>query len=85
MQSIPKCLEQEFHPRSNKEIAARILRIVRLDKAICISEVAEAAGCSSITARKNLCKMVKAGLAVEKRIGKARVFISKESPGCGSQ
>lgn len=72
--SIPLALERELHPLCDREISARVLCVVRSNPAVCIQEVAKAAGCSDITARKNLNRLVKAGLAAEKRIGKARVF-----------
>lgn len=72
--SIPLSLERELHPLCDREISARVLCVVRSNPAVCIQEVAETVGCSDITARKNLSRLVKAGLAAEKRIGKARVF-----------
>ena len=71
---LPQSFERELHPLCDREISARVLSVVRSNPAVCIQEVAEAADCSDITARKNLNRLVKAGLAVEKRIGKARVF-----------
>lgn len=74
--NIPLALERELHPLSDREISARVLCVVRSNPVVCIREVADAAGCSDITARKNLNRLVKAGFAAEKRIGKARVFFS---------
>jgi DeoR/GlpR family transcriptional regulator of sugar metabolism len=72
---IPESLRRELHLRCDREITARILRMVRSNPAVCIKEVAKAVGCSDITARKNLDILVRVGLAVEKKIGKARVFV----------
>jgi DeoR/GlpR family transcriptional regulator of sugar metabolism len=78
LRALPESFERELHKLSNREISTKILSIVQSNPVVCIHEVARLAGCSDITARKNLCRLVKADLAVEKRIGKARVFISKD-------
>ncbi|MHB8117847.1 MAG: hypothetical protein ACYDHX_03840 [Methanothrix sp.] len=79
MHDLPDSLRRELHPLCDPAITAKVLNVVRSNSAVCIKEVAKAVDCSDITARKNLIRLVKAGLAVEKRIGKARVFIgSKE-------
>jgi predicted ArsR family transcriptional regulator len=67
MLEIPESLERELHPRTDRKISARILEMLGLDQVVCIHDVAEAVGCSNITARKNLCRLVKADLAVEKK------------------
>ena len=75
MYDLPDSLKRELHPLCNREIAAKVLSVARSNSAVCIHEVAKTVGCSDITARKNLSRLVKAGLAVEKRIGIARVFV----------
>lgn len=72
---LPKSLEQELHPLCNREISAKVLNEVRSNPAVCIREVARAVDCSDITARKHLSRLVRAGLAIEKRVGKTRIFI----------
>ena len=78
MSSLPNSLARELHPLCDIAIAERFLNEVRSNSAVCIQEVAKAAGCSEITARKYLIRLVKSGLAVEKRIGKVRIFINSE-------
>ena len=79
MHDLPDSLRRELHPLCDPAITAKVLSVVKSNSAVCIQEVAKAVDCSDITARKNLIRLVKAGLAVEKRIGKARVFTkSKE-------
>ena len=46
--------------------------------AVCIQEVAKKVGCADVTAKKHLARIVKAGLATEKRIGNARVFLATD-------
>ena len=75
MNSAP--LKIELHPLCNTKIAAEILSVLESNPAVCVSETAKIVGCSEITARKHLLRIVKAGLAIEKRFGKARVFIIK--------
>jgi predicted transcriptional regulator len=82
---LPKSLEHELHPLCNRQTCAKILKEVQSNPAVCIQEIVRTVGCSSITARKNLVRLVKAGLAIEKRIGKARVFIGKDSPRSGTR
>jgi predicted transcriptional regulator len=72
---LPESLKRELDPRCGREISTRILRVVKSNPAVCIQEVAKAVNCSDITARKNLVRLVRVGLAVEKKIGKARVFV----------
>jgi predicted ArsR family transcriptional regulator len=79
--SIPNSLEKELHPLCNRAVLALILNAVNSSPAICIQEVANTVGCSDLTAKKHLARIVKAGLAVEKRIGRTRVFISKNLGG----
>lgn len=78
MSSLPDSLMRELHPLCDTAITEKILNVVRSNSAVCIQEVAKAVDCSEITARKNLIRLVKSGLAVEKRIGKVRVFIKSE-------
>jgi len=68
-----------MHPLCDRATMARILSFVNSNPAVCIQEVAKVVGCSDITAKKHLARLAKAGLAVEKRIGKARVFIPNKS------
>jgi biotin operon repressor len=75
---IPDALEKELHPLCDRAILARILNVINSSPA-CIQEVADTVGCSDVTAKKHLARIVKAGMAVEKRIGKARVFIPNKS------
>jgi predicted transcriptional regulator len=76
---IPDALEKELHPLCDRAILARILNVINSSPASCIQEVADTVGCSDVTAKKHLARIVKAGMAVEKRIGKARVFIPNKS------
>ena len=78
MLELPDSLKRELHPLCDLTITAKVLNVVRSNSAVCIQEVAKAVDCSDITARKNLIRLVRAGLAVEKRIGKVRVFIKSE-------
>jgi response regulator of citrate/malate metabolism len=79
--NIPNVLEKELHPLCDRAILARILNVINSAPASCIQEVADTVGCSDVTAKKYLERIVKAGLAVEKRIGKARVFIPNKPMG----
>jgi len=78
---IPDALEKELHPLCDRAILARILNVINSSPASCIQEVADTVGCSDVTAKKHLARIVKAGLAIEKRIGKTRVFIPKNLGG----
>lgn len=71
-------LHIELHPLCNTKIAAEILSVLESNPAVCVSEAAKIVGCSEITARKHLLRIVKGGLAIEKRFGKARVFMIKK-------
>jgi predicted transcriptional regulator len=73
--TLPKPLERELHPLCSREILARVLYEVRSNPAVCIRDVARAVGCSDITAQKHLSRIVRAGLAIEKRVGRMRIFI----------
>jgi len=81
MQALPDSLKRELHPLCDLAITAKVLDVVISNSAVCIQEVAKAADCSNITARKNLIRLVKAGLAVEKRIGKTRIFMKSKEIG----
>jgi predicted ArsR family transcriptional regulator len=81
MNSVP--LQIKLHPLCNIKIAAEILSVLESNPAVCVSEAAKIVGCSEITARKHLLRIVKAGLAIEKRFGKARVFMIKKKEGEG--
>ena len=72
---LPESLKRELHPLCNREISARVLSEVRSNPAVCIREVARAVDCSDVTAQKHLSRLVRAGLAVEKRIGRTRIFV----------
>lgn len=71
-------LDTVLHPRASREIAAQVLDILKSTPATCAAEVSQTVGCSYVTAEKHLAKTVEAGLAIEKRLGKVRVFIAKE-------
>jgi len=73
---LPKSLEKEMHPLCDRELAFRILYELRSNPAVCIQEVAKSAVCSNLTAHKHLIRIVRAGLAIEKRIGRTRIFIA---------
>ena len=77
MQAIPAELDRLLHPLCDRKIAAEILQILESNPAVCIRDVEKAAGCSNLTAQKHLTRIVRAGLAVEKRIGRTRVFVSR--------
>lgn len=81
MSKIPRSLEKEMHPLCDRAITERILSVVNSNIAVYAREVAKAVGCSDITAKKHLARIVKAGLATEKRVGKARVIIGKDLSG----
>lgn len=72
---LPEKLEQEMHPRADRALVIRILEFINSTPAACVSDVSNAVGCADITASKHLMRMVRAGLVIEKRIGRARVFI----------
>jgi DeoR/GlpR family transcriptional regulator of sugar metabolism len=80
MTEIPEPLSRELHPLCDRAIIVRILEVLEANPAVCIEEVARVVGCSDITAKKDLTKMVLAGLAIEKRIGKSRVFMKTTTP-----
>ena len=67
-----------LHPGADREIAAEVLAVLKSTPATCAAEVSQTVGCSYVTAEKDLAKTVEAGLAIEKRLGKVRVFIAKE-------
>ena len=76
---LPESLKRELHPLCNKEILAAILKEVRSNPAVCIREAARSVGCSDITAQKHLLRLVRAGLAIEKRVGRTRIFIKSST------
>jgi biotin operon repressor len=78
MQAIPMELDNAMHPLCNREIAIRILQTLESNPVVCIQDVARATGCSNLTAQKHLERIVRAGLAVEKRVGRVRIFISRD-------
>jgi predicted ArsR family transcriptional regulator len=78
---LPNSLQAELHPLCDKRIASKILEVLESNPAICIREAAKVVGCSDITARKHLLRIAKAGLAIEKKIGRTRVFIKSNEPG----
>lgn len=75
---MPRELDRVLHPHADREIAAEVLEVLNSTPATCAAEVSQIVGCSYVTAEKHLAKIVEAGLAVEKRIGKVRVFIAKK-------
>jgi len=77
MTQIPESLKRELHPRCNRELAASILKFVDSSPAVGIHEVARGVGCSNLTALKYLVRMVQAGLACEKRVGRVRIFLTR--------
>ena len=77
--TLPEPLERELHPLCSREILARVLYDVRSNPAVCIREVAKTANCSDVTALKHLSRLVRAGLAIEKRVGRTRIFIKSST------
>jgi predicted ArsR family transcriptional regulator len=75
---LPASLDRQMHPLCDRAIMARILRVVNSNHVVCIQEAAKEVGCADITAKKHLARIVKAGLATEKRIGRARVFLATD-------
>jgi hypothetical protein len=76
---IPMELDNVLHPLCHREIVAKILQTLETNPAVCIQDVARAAGCSSLTAQKHLERIVRAGLAIEKRVGRVRIFILRDT------
>lgn len=62
----------------DRQIAGKILQMLESNAAICIQDVVKEAGCCNMTAGKHLARIVNAGLAIEKRVGRIRIFISKK-------
>jgi predicted transcriptional regulator len=77
---VPRSLQSELHPLCDKRIASELLKVVESHPAICIREAARVVGCNDITAKKHLLRIVKAGLAIEQKIGRTRVFIKLNCP-----
>lgn len=77
MEAIPEALGRELHPLCSRKIAAQILEFLGSNPAVCIQDVAEAIGCSNLTAKKHLIRIVRVGLATEKRVGRTRIFIGQ--------
>jgi hypothetical protein len=73
--TLPESLVRELHPLCSREILARVLNEVRSNPAVSIREVAKTANCSDVTAQKHLLRLVRAGLAIEKRVGRTRIFL----------
>jgi hypothetical protein len=78
MDVIPQELDNMLHPLCHREITAKILQTLETNPAMCIQDVARSTGCSNLTAQKHLEKIVLAGLATEKRVGRVRIFISRD-------
>jgi ribulose-5-phosphate 4-epimerase/fuculose-1-phosphate aldolase len=75
--TIPRELDSVLHSHADRGIAAEVLAVLNSTPATCAAEVSQIVGCSYVTAEKHLAKTVTAGLAVEKKLGKIRVFIAK--------
>jgi hypothetical protein len=75
---IPESLKHELHPLCDKDKAAKVLAFLDSNYVVCIREVADGVGCSNLTAQRHLERIVRAGLAVEKRAGRVRIFISRD-------
>ncbi|MDD3564040.1 MAG: helix-turn-helix transcriptional regulator [Methanothrix sp.] len=75
---VPIELDSVLHSRADRGIAAEILEVLNSTPATCAAEVSQTVGCSYVTAEKHLAKTVEAGLAIEKKLGKIRVFIAKK-------
>jgi Fic family protein len=77
---LPESLRKELHPLCSTEILAKVVHEVRSNPVVCIRDVAKAVGCSDITAQKHLSRLVRAGLAIEKKSRQNEDFYKIKHP-----